>query len=86
MEAGMDQHYYHTEDRSESRTLITSVRVQASPVHWFLTVWNRGGCAGSLTVNAEDGPAVLDRLLPPAQRSETPAPASPAGLMMAGRA
>lgn len=82
----MDQTYYHTEDRSESRALITSVRVQASPVHWTLSVWNRGGFAGGIVVNAEDGPAVLDRLLPPAQRSETPAPASPAGLMLAGRA
>jgi len=82
----MQARFYHTEDRSEARTIITSVLVKARPRHWDLTIWNRGGCAGTLTLNAEDGPAVLDRLLPPAQRSETPAPASPAGLMMAGRA
>jgi hypothetical protein len=54
-----------TSDDPERRALITSLRVEANPRHWRITVWNRGGKAGTLTVNAADGPAVVDRLIPP---------------------
>lgn len=70
---------YDARDRAESRTLITSVRIDANPRHWWISVWNRGGKAGDLCVNAEDGPAFVDRLIPPEHQSPTPAPASPAG-------
>lgn len=49
-----------------SGLLITSVRVLATPGHDVITVWNRGGCAGSLTVGEGDGQHIALRLLPQA--------------------
>lgn len=50
--------------------LVSSVRVNESPSHHQFEVWNRGGKAGILVVNAADGPAFLNMLLPPAIREE----------------
>ncbi len=52
------------------RPLISTVEVTEHPRHWRLRVWNRGGLAGELVVNADDGEQVLDRLLPRVVRSE----------------
>lgn len=43
--------------------LVTSVRVQTTPTHDLVTVWNRGGNAGTLTVQRHDGERVAARLL-----------------------
>lgn len=48
---------------AESGSVISSVRVEKNPRHWHLHIWNRGGKAGTLIVNAEDGPAIVDRLM-----------------------
>lgn len=43
---------------------VTCVRIrQASGPHASLTVWNRGGNAGTLTVLAEDAEIIAQRLL-----------------------
>jgi hypothetical protein len=42
--------------------LVSSVRVEVRGGHAQVTVWNRGGCAGSLTVNAHDAPELVARL------------------------
>jgi hypothetical protein len=44
--------------------LITSIRLVEGPGHDTVTVWNRGGCSGSLTVNLGDGMTIVDCLLP----------------------
>lgn len=44
------------------KPLISSVRLVPGPTHDIISVWNRGGLAGSLTVNAGDG-ALLKELL-----------------------
>lgn len=53
-------------DRADpaSSVLISSIRVTRNPRHWMLTVWNRGGRAGDLTVDAKDGPAIVDSFIP----------------------
>lgn len=44
---------------------ITSVLVRANHHgHDLVTVWNRGGCAGQLTVNIGDGETIARRLIP----------------------
>lgn len=54
-------------DPSISRTAlrVSSVRVEKTPTHWHIAVWNRGGRAGELSVLAADGPAFVTALLPP---------------------
>lgn len=44
------------------KDLISSVRVETGQRHDRVTVWNRGGSAGVLTVDAGDGNAVARRL------------------------
>jgi hypothetical protein len=56
-------------DRPESRTAISSVIVEREPGHWRFTIYNRGGKAGELNVLREDGPVLLDKLLPWSDRS-----------------
>jgi hypothetical protein len=56
-------------DRPEQRATISSVVVEREPGHWRMTVYNRGGMAGELTILREDGAAFLDKLLPPYDRS-----------------
>ena len=48
--------------------LVSSVRVHLGKVHDHVQFWNRGGLAGSVTVNAGDGQRIADRLLPPSER------------------
>ena len=50
--------------------LITSVRLEEGPGHDFVHVWNRGGKAGTLTVDKGDGMKFVDLLLDPANRKE----------------
>lgn len=47
-----------------SDLLITTVRIEETPGHDLVHVWNRGGKAGVLTVNKGDGRAVAKLLLP----------------------
>lgn len=70
---------FDARDRAEARSLVTSVRIDANPRHWWISIWNRGGKAGDLCVDAADGQAIVDRLIPPEHQSRTPNPASPAG-------
>lgn len=51
-----------------STLMISSLRITKNPVHWRIEVWNRGGKAGELVVDAKDGPAVAALLLPTTQR------------------
>jgi hypothetical protein len=51
-------------DHSTARTIITSLRVKQNPRHWHITVWNRGGQAGILVVDAVDGPHICNALIP----------------------
>ena len=44
------------------KELISSVRVEHGPRHDRVSVWNRGGLAGVLTVDAGDGNDIADRL------------------------
>jgi len=44
------------------KDLISSVRVEHGPRHDRVRVWNRGGLAGVLVVDAGDGNAIADRL------------------------
>ena len=44
------------------RPVVNSVRIEKNPAHWHIGVWNRGGKAGDLCVDAEDGPEVIRRL------------------------
>lgn len=46
-----------------SAHVITSVRVRRVGGHELVTVWNRGGNAGTLTVNIGDGFEIARRLL-----------------------
>lgn len=52
------------------RIQVTSVRITVNPRHATITVWNRGGNAGTLTVDAEDGMDFVNKLLPPKERRE----------------
>ncbi len=47
-----------------SRVAVSQLRVLRNPRHWHIKVWNRGGLAGELCVDAIDGPTVVDRLMP----------------------
>lgn len=55
--------YVHPDRHGWPRPVITSIEVTKNPRHWRLRVWNRGGLAGELAVNAEDGQEFLNRLL-----------------------
>lgn len=46
------------------RHMVSSLRITKHLIHWHISVWNRGAAAGSLTVNASDGPALVAMLLP----------------------
>jgi hypothetical protein len=43
--------------------LITTVRVEESPGHDYVHVWNRGGKAGTLVVSKGDGRRIATALL-----------------------
>lgn len=61
-----------------SGELVSSLRIfRRSPAHDIVQLWNRGGLAGSLTVNAGDGQILADRLLPPWQRLGEPSTKEP---------
>lgn len=47
-----------------SSPLITSIRVESLGTHAHLTVWTRGGNAGTLVVDAADGIPLALRLVP----------------------
>ena len=47
---------------TRERPIISSVRIEKSPTHWHIDVWNRGGKAGTIRVDADDGPEVIRRL------------------------
>ena len=61
-----EQHFYGSHG-----ALVTSVRIQTngSP-HAHITVWTRGGCAGTLTVDRADADGLALRLMNPG--SEAP--------------
>lgn len=52
------------------RPLVSSLRIEKNDRHWHIHIWNRGGKAGTICVNAADGPMFVDRLLPPNLREE----------------
>lgn len=52
----------------DGKPLISSIRVQTLGGHTHIDVWNRGGKAGTLVVNAEDGDRVAELLLPMKER------------------
>lgn len=52
-------------DRPSNRAIITSLRIKKNPRHWQITVWNRGGQAGILMVDAADGETIVNKLIPP---------------------
>lgn len=43
--------------------LISSVRVEVRGAHAEIGIWNRGGKAGSITVNARDADLFVSRLI-----------------------
>lgn len=47
---------------TRERPVISSLRIEKTPAHWHIGVWNRGGKAGTLCVDADDGPEVIRRL------------------------
>lgn len=47
------------------RARISALRIEKNPRHWFITVFNRGGNAGTLCIDAEDGQTVVNALIPP---------------------
>jgi hypothetical protein len=49
--------------------LISSVRIEPTPGHDLVHVWNRGGKAGTLIVETGDGEQVA-RLLVPEEQAE----------------
>lgn len=53
----------------KSNLLITTVRVEESPGHDHVHVWNRGGKSGVLTVNKGDGKSIARLLLPKGEPS-----------------
>jgi len=59
---GINQHAGPVGPPSE-RPLVTSARLEEGPGHDRLTIWNRGGCAGTLVVNLGDGMRLLDLVL-----------------------
>lgn len=50
-----------------SRCTVTSVKVEEAGGHDHVTIWNRGGCAGSLVVDGGDGARIARLLLPGAR-------------------
>lgn len=46
-----------------SDELVTSIRVEHDPGHDYVTIWNRGGCSGAITVTKGDGEVFAHRLL-----------------------
>ncbi len=50
--------------------VVSSVRVEPGPRHDRVSVWNKGGLAGSLTVDAGDGEYIAARLLPTTERDD----------------
>jgi hypothetical protein len=69
---------YNQRDRASERAVISAIRIDANPRHWWIAVWNRGGKAGDLCVDAADGPAVVNALIPPRDQGERPHPELPA--------
>lgn len=64
--AGETTYYADGHDGPEfvrSDTLITSVRVRTPFGHDIVSVWNRGGGSGELTVKKGDGVLVAAKLL-----------------------
>lgn len=49
-----------------SQSLVTTVTSQVRGAHSYVSVWIRGGLAGELVVEKEDGPQLAARLLPDA--------------------
>ena len=47
------------------RSLVSSLNIEKNERHWYITVWNRGGHAGTLTVNADDGNKFVNMLIKP---------------------
>ncbi len=60
-------HYARDYDRPP-RPLVSSVRIDFGPGHDVVHVWNRGGKAGTLTVDKGDGERVAALLLPLSER------------------
>ena len=52
-------------DRPGERSIISLIRVSKENNRWWLTIWNRGGQAGILVVDAVDGQTVVNKLIPP---------------------
>jgi hypothetical protein len=52
-------------DRPSNRAIITTLCIKKGVRHWNITVWNRGGQAGILTVDAADGQTIVNKLIPP---------------------
>lgn len=66
--------------RVVSTKVVSSVRVAIHGGHAHLTIWNRGGNAGSLTVDRADAEWFVDALIPPDERESYPdAPPAPEG-------
>jgi hypothetical protein len=55
---------YAVRDGAPDRHLVSKLRITKNWLHWHIHVWNRGASAGSLTVNASDGPTLVAVLLP----------------------
>lgn len=51
------------DDSIPTRLLVSSVRVDTTPVHDHVRVWNRGGLAGTLIVKKGDGEKIKALLL-----------------------
>lgn len=47
-----------------TRPLISSVRCEVLGNHCHVSIWNRGGCAGKLVVDADDGVKLALLLIP----------------------
>jgi len=58
---------------SPSQYLVTLARVETRGDHDVVTIWNRGACCGTLTVNRGDGDRIAARLVNPAQLRIEPA-------------
>lgn len=43
--------------------IVSSVRVEETPLHAWIDIWNRGGKAGTLCVNKADWQHIVCRLL-----------------------
>lgn len=63
---GSEVTFYHIEGRA---AFASSIRLEHLHAHDKVTIWNRGGNAGSLMVMCGDGMRVVDALLPPEYRA-----------------